>query len=282
MRNAFVGVKRRDLLQQALESNGLTLAYLPLHGSVSGTDTTAEVVQRDPQLLLGGSVPIQGTTAGAWANAGWWTPAANSFINRATADAVKLFDTSASACLMIAFDLWHTGDPSTEIQVLESGVNNSASGNGGGFGIRMTTAGLLQCVGRAPDTGSSVGWVASRDLTTLTSQRISSAFMVDLSAKTVTHLSQGATWTTSAATGDPEVRFAPPANWGVTIGARRESTAASYTRYLGSGGNGVRVANLWILNDASGIILNNHEAIAADMALRPNHVSRELLRLLGL
>lgn len=283
MRNLQTGFKRRELTAEALAAHGLLVGFVPLHGDVAGTDTATAVVMRDPSNQLAGPLTIQGSAAGAWANPGWYTPSATGYVNSATAEAASLMDTTNSVALLMSLNLWHTGDPSAEINFLESGINNSAASNGGGFGIRMGTDGAVVCITRAPDTGTSItGWIGTKDATALTSQRLVSTWLVDPAAKTLSHYWNGSHHVTnSASAAPPTVRIRPPANWGVTIGARRNTTVL-VDRFAGAGGNGVRLSNVWIMNDTTGIILNNMVRIAADLAERPNQVPRELLRLVGL
>lgn len=280
MRNTATGYKRRELTAAALTANGLTIAHLPMHGSVYGADGAAAFENRSPSpAALGESLSITGTTTSIWsANAGWYTPSADSYASVKTQAAVDLFDMVNSTSVLVALNLYHTGDPSAELTLIDAASNNSAAANGGGFCVRMNTSGVVGVVGRDSVLGSSLGTNASKDVTAQTAVRIPIVFVVDCVGKTASSYFDGVFHSSSSWPGTlPQ----PPASWGVTIGARA-ATVGTFGNYAGNGANGCRISNVWIMRSTSGILLPSVAGIAADLAEAPAEIPRTLLRLLGL
>lgn len=280
MLNATItGYKKRALTAAALAANGVSLVHLPMHGIAPyGDDTASTIRDRSPTPVLGGDLSPAGTLTNMFSNNGWWTPTSTSYVRIKTQAAVDLFDAVNSKAIIVALNIYHTGDPASECSLIEAGSNNAATNGGGGFGVRLKTDGNLGTVSRARDTGSSMTGAAQKDITAHTGARKTYLACVDVEASVVKSYYQGAFHVSDALVGNI---FQPSAAFGVSIGCRA-TDASTQANFAGAGANGLRLSNVWIMRDTTGVLLADVANIAADLYETPNGIPRSLMRALGI
>lgn len=255
---------------------GIKLAHLPMHGVTRGGDSNSAMEDRSPDSAFGGSLALSGTVTNIWNNAGWYTPTTTSYGRAKTQAVVDLFDAQAAKAILLVADIYHAGDPSAECCLIDAGSNNSAAGNGGGMSLRMQTSGVLSMVMRDGATGASMNAGATKDVTADTATRINMAFLIDTEAFVLSSYYQGSYWTQASLTAG--VMPKPPADWGACVGCRG-ATASTQDNFAGNGGNSLRLSNMWVVHDTSGLLLTEAAGVVADLYAAPAEIPRTLIRL---
>lgn len=225
------------------------LSYIRYRAHPANSDTTLAV---ESNVGLASTITIPGTTTGIGATAGWFTPdptAGNVILDQTNAanEVVRCDNlTAANAMVIVLFRIYATTNPTTNECVV--GWNNWQAATADGVGLKLSTAGRMECSLLLNNLGGGLTHGTVGQLTDSADHYV----LWYVERRSGATPIQGC-YIDSSSDSDTKVHDdedggnnTGPTTQGLSVFHARNGAGAA-TNELGTNGSGVRVSDLWLL-----------------------------------